>query len=166
MEWNIADLLDDLDPVELDIRPVSGASAERIKEVTMKKIHKYEKPRRRSNSAFFKVALVAAVLASLAIPVVAATGFHFTDWLKGLAGESQEDYDTRYYTWEETEGFWQVSLSAKNLTSEGMTLECREVQDSPVTGSLTIHSGGVLEQWKSWKLLSGTVLRSRLCSSY
>lgn len=147
MEWNISDLLDDLDHVELEIRPNTGASAERIKELTMKKIHKYETPRRRSTSVLFKVALIAAVLASLAIPVMAATGFHFTDWLKGLAGESQEDYDTRYYTWEETEGFWQVSLSAKNLTPQSMTLECREVQDSPVTGSLTIHSGGVLERW-------------------
>ena len=147
MEFDISDLLDDLQDVSVDIRTDTDASARRIKELTMKKIHSEKKTKRRGASALVKLGLAAAIIATLAIPVMAATGFHFADWLKGLEGESYKDYEVRYYTWEETEGFWQVSLTAKDLTPEGMTLVCKEVQDSPVTGSLTIHGGGWLERW-------------------
>lgn len=147
MEFNICDLLDDLPEVAVDIQPNTGASANRIKELTMKKIHSEKKRPRRGLSTLSKVLVAAAILASLALPVMAATGFHFTDWLEGLAKESTKAYEVRYNSWEETEGFWQVSLTAKDLTREGMTLVCREVQDSPVTGALTIHGGYRLEHW-------------------
>lgn len=112
----------------------------------MKKIHNEDRPRR-GLSTLGKIALAAAIIASLAIPVMAATGFLLTDWLEGLSEESKEDEKVRYSTWEETEGFWAVDLTAKDLTREGMTLVCREAQDSPVTGSLVIHGGFRLEQW-------------------
>lgn len=147
MEFNISDLLDDLHEVNVDIHPNSGASAKRIKELTMKKIHSETKPRHRTLSAFSKILIAAAVLASLAIPVMAATGFHFTDWLEGLANESMEESQVGYNSWEQTEGFWQVSLTAKDLTREGMTLVCKEVQDSPVTGILEVQGGYRLERW-------------------
>lgn len=93
MEFNISDLLDDLREVPVDIHPQTGASATRIKELTMKKIHSETKMRHRTLSAFSKIFIAAAVLASLVIPVMAATGFHFSDWLEGMFSQSK-DYDT------------------------------------------------------------------------
>lgn len=147
MEFIICDLLDDFEEVDMDFEMNTGASARRIKELTMKKIHKEETKNCRGMSVLMKVAVAAAILASLTIPVMAAAGFHFTDWLEGIGNESKEAYEVRYSTWEETEGFWQISLTAKDLTTEGMTLVCREVQDSPVTGSLKINGGYCLERW-------------------
>ncbi|MBQ2855023.1 MAG: hypothetical protein IJE81_06070 [Oscillospiraceae bacterium] len=147
MEFNISDLLDDLREVPVDIHPKPGASAKRIKELTMKKIHTETKPRHRTLSAFSKILIAAAVLASLAIPVMAATGFRFTDWLKGLDRENPEEYQEQYNSWEQTEGFWQISLRAQDLTSEGMTLVCKEVQDTPISGTLEVLGGYSLEKW-------------------
>lgn len=147
MEFQITDLLDDLQDTSVDIRTETDASARRIKELTMKKIHAEKKTKRRGLPTLLKIALVAAVIASLAIPVMAATGFRFTDWLAGLNNADYREWQAHYESWENTEGFWQVNLTARNLTREGMTLSVREAQDTPVTGSLTMHGDYWLEKW-------------------
>ena len=147
MELNIPDLLDGLQDESVPIQPCTQSSKARIKELTMKKIHKYEKPRGRGLSFVTKVLVAAIIIASLAIPVMAATGFQLTDWLEGLNKSDYKEWKTHYESWEKTEGFWQVSMTARDLNREGMTLYVREAQDSPVTGKLEIHDGYWLEQW-------------------
>ena len=78
---------------------------------------------------------------------MAATGFKLTDWLDGLNKPDYEQWQAHYESWENTEGFWQISMTARELTREGMTLSLREAQDSPVTGNLTVHGGYWLEHW-------------------
>lgn len=147
MELNIPDLLDGLQENTIPIQPCSDASADRIKELTMKKVHKYEKPRKRTLSFVSKLLVATMLIAALAIPVMAATGFRLTDWLEGLNKSDLTEYRAHYESWENTEGFWQVALTARDVTREGMTLNVREVQDSPVTGKLEIHGDWWLEQW-------------------
>lgn len=147
MELNIPDLLDGLQDESVPIHPCTQSSAARIKELTMKKIHKYEKPRGRGLSFVTKVLVAAIIITTLAIPVMAATGFQLTDWLEGLNKSDREGWKTHYESWEKTEGFWQISMTARDLSREGMTLYIRETQDSPVTGKLEIHEGYWLEQW-------------------
>lgn len=113
----------------------------------MKKIHKYEKPKGRGLSFVTKVLVAAIIIASLAIPVMAATGFQLTDWLEGLNKSNLAEWHIHYESWEKTEGFWQVSMTARDLTREGMTLSVREAQDTPVTGKLEIHECYWLEHW-------------------
>lgn len=147
MELNIPDLLDGLQEESVRIHPCNDASRDRIKELTMKQIHRYEKPRKRGMSFIAKVLVATLILASLAIPVMAATGFKLTDWLEGLNKPDHEEWQAHYESWENTEGFWQVSMTARDLSPDGMTLSVREAQDSPVTGKLEIHGGYWLESW-------------------
>lgn len=150
MEFNITDLLDDLNEVNLDIRPNTGASANRIKELTMKKIQKENAAKRRGTSVLFKVALAAAILASLAIPVMAATGFHFTDWLEGLFTVGA-DYDSDLSDGSASKN-WQLSgyvveLKAEEVSAEGLCLTCEEWGNGEKTGTLTADDSFWLEQW-------------------
>lgn len=147
MELNIPDLLDGLQDESVSIQPCTQSSTARIKELTMKKIHKYEKPRGRGLSFVTKVLVAAIIITTLAIPVMAATGFQLTDWLEGLNKPDYAEWREHYESWEKTEGFWQVGMTARDLTPESMTLVVREVQDSPVTGKLEIHDGYWLEKW-------------------
>ena len=147
MELNISDLLDDLQAPSVPVRPCAQPSVARIKELTMKKVHRYEKTRTRGLSFVSKLLIAAVIITSLAIPVMAATGFKLTDWLEGLNKSDYEEWQAHYESWENTEGFWQVSMTAGDLSREGMTLRVREAQDTPVTGSLAIHGGYWLEQW-------------------
>lgn len=150
MEFNISDLLDDLDEVSLDIQPNTRASAKRIKELTMKKIHSENKPKHRSLSTLSKVVIAAATIAALAIPVAAATGFHFTDWLEGLF-ESSGDYDSDLSLGSASKN-WEVSgyvldVKAENATAEGLTLTCEEWGNGEKAGTLTADDSFWLEQW-------------------
>jgi len=147
MELNISDLLDGLQDETVSIQPCRDASSERIRELTMKKVHKYEKPRKRSLSFVSRLLIAAMLIAALAIPVMAATGFRLTDWLEGLNKSDLTEWKAHYESWENTEGFWQVSMTARDLSPDGMTLSVREAQDSPVTGKLEIHDGYWLESW-------------------
>ena len=147
MELNIPDLLDGLQDESVPIRPCTQSSRDRIKELTMKKIHKYENPKGRGLSFVTKVLVAAIIITTLAIPVMAATGFQLTDWLEGLNKPDHKEWQEHYESWEKTEGFWQVGMTARDLTRESMTLAVREAQDSPVTGKLEIHDGYWLEHW-------------------
>lgn len=150
MELNISDLLDDLREVDIDIQPDTRASEKRIKELAMKKIHAEQKQHRRGLTTFSKILVVAAVIAALAIPVAAATGFHFTDWLDGLfAGDGEYDTDLAIGSASKN---WEVSgyvmeLKAENATDKGLTLTCVEWGNGEKTGTLTADDSFRLEQW-------------------
>lgn len=150
MEYNISDLLDGLGEVELDIQPTTRASAKRIKELTMKKIHSKTKRRHHGLSAISKILIAAATIAALAVPVAAATGFHFTDWLEGLF-ESSGEYDSDLSLGSASKN-WEVSgyvldVKAEDATAEGLTLICQEWGNGEKTGTLTADDSFWLEQW-------------------
>lgn len=150
MEYNISDLLDGLGEVELDIQPTTRASAKRIKELTMKKIHSQTKRRHHGLSAISKILIAAATIAVLAIPVAAATSFHFTDWLEGLF-VSGEDYDSDLSLGSASKN-WEISgyvldVKAEDATAEGLTLICEEWGNGEKAGTLTADDSFWLEQW-------------------
>lgn len=150
MEFNISDLLDGLEDVELDMTPDTGASARRIKELTMKKIHSEKKQYRRGLSTISKIMIAAAVIAALAIPVAAATSLHFTDWLDGLfTGDGGYDADLSLGSGSKN---WELSgyimeVKAENATNQGLTLTAREWGNREKTGTLTTDDSFWLEQW-------------------
>ncbi len=151
MEYNIPDLLDCLREVNVDIQPNSGASAKRIKELTMKKIHSENKKKHRSLSAFTKVLIAAAVLASLAIPVMAATGFHVTDWLEDMfatAGEFDDSRVTGSASKNWAVSGWVFEVTGKDAKPAGMTVELDQwdtVQEK--SGKLTTDESYWIEIW-------------------
>lgn len=150
MEWSISDLLDDLREVDIDIQPDTRASEQRIKELTMMKIHSEKKPSRRGVSTFSKILIAAATIAALAIPVAAATSFHFTDWLNGLfAGDGEYDSDLSIGSASKN---WEVSgyvldVKAEDATDKGLTLTCVEWGNGEKTGTLTADDSFRLDQW-------------------
>ena len=146
MEFDISDLMDGYVDESVSIRPCTQASRERIKELTMKKVHKYEKPRKKGLSFVTKMLVAAIIIATLAIPVM-ATDFQLIDWLEGLNKPDHAEWQAHYESWENTEGFWQVGMTVRDLNREGMVLAVREAQDSPVTGNLQIHGDYWLEHW-------------------
>lgn len=164
MELNISDLLDGLGEVELDIRPDTRASAKRIKELTMKKIHSEKKQYRRGLSTVSKILIIAAVIAALAIPVAAATGFHFTDWLDGLF-VSGEDYSSSLSLGSDSKN-WQIfgyvlDVKAENASNQGLTLICeewgnQEKGNGDKLGTLTTDEGFWLEQWNGEEYIAMT----------
>ena len=150
MEFNIFDLLDDLTEVSVDIQPKAGASAERIKELTMKKIHSERKQGRRTLSAISKILIAAAVLASLAVPVMAATGFQFTDWLEGMLVKGENfDSDVQIGSasknWEHAG--WVFNLSTGEVESTGLMVYCEEWGGEDHAGALTTDEFYWLEKW-------------------
>lgn len=150
MEFNISDLLDGLQEVPVDIHPKTGASATRIKELTMKKIHSETKCRHRSLSAFTKILIAAAILASLAVPVMAATGFQFTDWLEGMFTNGK-DYDTDLQIGSQSKNWehagWVFNLQAEDATPEGVTIYFEEWANGEHSGSLTTDESYLIERW-------------------
>lgn len=150
MDFHIPDLLDGLTEVNIDIQPKPGASANRIKELTMKKIHPETKRRHRTLSAFSKILIAAAVLASLAIPVMAATGFHFSDWLEGMFSKSK-DYDTDIMIGSQSKNWehagWVFNLQAEDAHPEGVTIYFEEWANGEHSGSLTTDESYLIERW-------------------
>ena len=149
MDFHIPDLLDGLTEVNIDIQPKPGASANRIKELTMKKIHPETKRRHRTLSAFSKILIAAAVLASLAIPVMAATGFHFSDWLEGMFSKSK-DYDTDIMIGSQSKNWehagWVFNLQAEDAHPEGVTIYFEEWANGEHSGSLTTDESYLMER--------------------
>ena len=90
----------------------------------MKKIHSETKPRHHTLSACTKILIAAAILASLSIPVMAATGFQFTDWLDGMFSKGK-DYDTDIMIGSQSKNWehagWVFNLQAEDATAEGVT---------------------------------------------
>lgn len=150
MEYRISDLMDGYQDLGVDIVPNPDVSVERIKELTMQKIYNTNKPRRRGLKTITKIVLIAAVLASLAVPVMAATGFRVTQWVGELFRHEHPDYDhdiTSGKQWR-TSG-WVLILNAENVTSQGMTLRCTDtdlsVDEKP--GTLTAVEDYWIEKW-------------------
>lgn len=154
MELNISDLLDDLTEVSVDILPKLSASEDRIKELTMKKIHsqgKYERPRR--GLGFARKMLIAAVLITvLAVPVMAVSAGWFDDWL----AVTEERKDSLQFHIEEAEELgsknwdisgWFIEMWGEEVTSTGMTLVCHEFSNDPHTDHLYTNEHYRLEKW-------------------
>ncbi len=152
MEFSIFELMDALPEADVDIRPNTNASANRIKELTMKKIHSDNKRKHRTLSGLSKALLAAAILASLALPVMAATNFQFTDWLAGLF-QPGEDYDTNLALGSASKNWdvsgWVVELSAEDVSGTGMTIVCghHTNEAQPQSGSLAAEEGFWIEKW-------------------
>ena len=160
MELNISDLLDDYRDSSIDIGPFPDASVTRIKELTMQKIHKKEKPRHRGFKTISKIILVAAVLASLALPVMAAGGFHFTQWVEGLFHHNISDFDhdiTSGKHWELSG--WVLSLNAEDVTAQGMTVLCTDIGVPEKQGTLEAKEDYWIEKWngESYEKISDAV---------
>lgn len=156
MQYHISELLDGLREVDIDIQPDTNASSKRIKELTMKKVHMEEnrKKTRRGLTTLSKIVLIAAVIATLALPVMAATGFRFTDWLKGNSSNTGE-YDTDLELGSASKAWvisgWTVELSAKNITDKGLTVKCVHWTNqaaAPLTGTLAADESYWLEKWE------------------
>ena len=156
MELNISDLLDNLNDVTVDIRAHTTASESRIKELTMKKIHNKQETDKSVRGAGFvgKLLIASVLIVALAIPVLAITGIHFTDWLDGIlpADKSQEvDYENDLQigslskTWEISG--WVLEISAEDSSSTGLTFVYRELNHPNRTGTLTTNESYWLEKW-------------------
>ena len=156
MELNISDLLDSLREVNVDIRPHTTASESRIKELTMKKIHENQDTERKVRGMGYisKILVASLIIVALAIPVLAATGFHFTDWLDGILTQdrSQEgDFENTLQvgslskTWEVSG--WVLEISAEDSSNTGLTFVCRELNHPDRIGTLTTNESYWLEKW-------------------
>lgn len=170
MELNIPDLLDGLQDESVPIRPCTQSSRDRIKELTMKKIHKYEKKSTRRGLSFVTKVLVAAIIiTSLAVPVMAAGGFIFKDWL--IEPKQESDLETKQIPEAETatssdiemdliigseSRTWRASnyifyTSAENATATGLTFVCEEYGEGDPVGTLTASDGYWVEKWDGTK---------------
>lgn len=116
----------------------------------MKKIHSDEKPKHRGLSTLGKLVLVAAILASLALPVMAATGFHFTDWLDDMF-KNGSDYDTDLQigssgkNWEISG--WVINLTAEDTSPTGMRVVYEQWGNAEKEGTLTTDESFWIEKW-------------------
>lgn len=150
MEYRISDLMDGYQDLGVDIAPNPDISVERIRELTMEKIRETKMPRRRGMNTISKMILIAAVLASLAVPVMAASGFRVTQWVGELFRHEHPDFDHDIVSGKQwrTSG-WVLSLHAENVTSRGMTVRCTDtelsVEEKP--GTLTAGEDYWIEKW-------------------
>lgn len=157
MEFKISDLLDDLQEVNVDILPYTSASEDRIKELTMEKIQKHGKyeGKRRGMGFVGKLLIAAALIAALALPVMAAGGFRFSDWLDGMLDKKPhwkyEDFDNSLLygggstTWETSN--WLITTSAEDAQATGLTFVCDEWGNEEALGTLAASEGYWLEKW-------------------
>lgn len=153
MEFIISDLLDDLQEVNVDILPYASASENRIKELTMEKIQGKFERKRRGRHPFSRILIVAAIVAALAVPVMAASGLLFTDWQQGILenNENKTDYNENLHLGAESKVWdtsgWAVKISAEEETATGLTFVCEELGNPEKAGSLTSTEGYWLEKW-------------------
>lgn len=147
MEFNISDLLDDLQDDSVELRPQNAASGSRIKELTMEKIKKQKKPPRRGVRTLGRAVLVAAVVVMLATTVLAASGFRIADWInRERGGGFDEDvfYGSGSMSWEV--GGRTFRLSVEMAAPSGATLAISDLEQEYV-GELSDNGEFWLEQW-------------------
>ena len=155
MEYNISDLLDGPDEVSLDIRPHTTASESRIKELTMKKVQKHGKyqAKRRGLGFVGKLLIAAVLITALAVPVLAASGTQFTDWIEGIITPRtyEENYDNDLLYGSTAKKWvvsgWIVEISAEDSSNTGLTFVCKELGNPDKSGTLTTTEGYWLEKW-------------------
>lgn len=146
MEFNISDLLDDYQDSHVPIQTQNVASAQRIKELTMKKIEA-EKNSRGKGRTIGRMVLIAAIVLAMATTVLAASGFNFSDWINRREGEGFEEdvfYGSGSMFWEIGERMFRVSVTEASPT--GAVLEWWN-QGENVEGELTADARFWLEQW-------------------
>lgn len=146
MEFNISDLLDEMQEQSVEVEQLNITSSRRVKELTMMKLEKREKPRRFRN-ILGRAVLVAVVLLSLATTVAAASGFRFFDWTNQRSGEGFEEdvfYGSGSMFWEIGERMFRMSVTESSPT--GATLEWWS-QDDGTGGKLTTDDSYWLEKW-------------------
>ena len=171
MELNIPDLLDGLQDESVSIQPCTQSSTARIKELTMNKIHKYEKPKGRGLSFIAKMLVAAIIIATLAIPVMAAGGFIFKDWL--IAPEQDTESETEQIQQQEAEPPRDIEMdliigsesrnwftnshifftAAENATATGLTFVCEEYGEALPYGTLAVSDGYWIEMWDGTQFL-------------
>lgn len=168
MELNISDLLDDLREVNVDIRPHTAASESRIKELTMRKIQTSGKYQRKRNGMGFagKLLIAAVIITTLAVPVLAASGTQFTDWIEGIIvprNDAEDNYDNDLLIGSTSKKWvvsgWAVEISAEDSSATGLTFVCKELGDPSKSGTLTTNEGYWLEKWNGteYVAMDGTV---------
>ncbi len=170
MEWNISDLLDDLSEVPVDIAHKAKGSEHRIRALTMEKIRTAPPPRR-GLSWIGKVLVAAAIIAMLAVPALAASGFSITDWMEGL-GKSPEppsqpnlevvtdmdrilnnttEYDQstlfggKAKKW--SASGWVMELRAEDATETGLTFCCDVISVEEDATACSFSNGWWMEVW-------------------
>lgn len=146
MEFNISDLLDEMQDESVQLKQMNIASSQRVKELTMMKLEKREKPQR-SARVLGRLVLVAAILLSLATTVLAVSGFRFFDWTNQRSGEGFEEdvfYGSGSMFWEIGERMFRMSVKESSPT--GATLEWWS-QDDGTGGKLTTDDSYWLEKW-------------------
>lgn len=168
MEFNISDLLDELQEVPMDILPYTAASEERIKALTRRKIREKgtAKVHRTGLGTITKVLIAAILVATLTVTAMAATGTRFEDWVVGLeepktAENSGYDKDllmggSAYY-WEVSN--WMVRIETMDQSETGITMECIEYGSGEKTGSLTMDGTYWLEVWNGtgYEVMAATI---------
>lgn len=154
MDIRISDLLDNLQEVDLDIQPKIRVPEDRIEELTMKKLHKYEKKNGRSLSFVTKVLVAAIIIASLAIPVMAAGGFTLKDWLTEPESETLPMPEPEEKVWIGDVNFvtgpisdyYFIATNVVESDAAGLTLTCRECSTAEPIGALSVSEGYWLEK--------------------
>lgn len=154
MDIPISDLLDGLQEVALDLPPKVSVPADRIKELTMKKLHTYERKRGRGLSFVTKVLVAAIIITTLAIPVMAIGGFTFRDWLtepgkEPLPVTEREDkvfVGERNYVNAAVSNYF-ISTHVEEADAAGLILTCQELSTADPIGTLSVSDGYWLEKW-------------------
>ena len=148
MKFNISDLLDDYQESSIPLQVIQVASASRIKEMTMKKIHSENKETRKGLYTFRRIILVAAAVMALATTVMASTGFRFTDWFSAAMIGNHYDEDvilgSGSMCWHVGDRI--VDLSAEKATSTGAVIACDDISP-PDSNEITVGSDYWMEQW-------------------
>lgn len=130
MNFNISDLLDDYQDASVQIQPHMAASTDRIKEITMKKIHteKQDTPRSGRLRPVGRIALIAALILALATTVMAATGLHFIDW---VSRNPEKSYDEDVINGSASRS-WHIGdrvicLGAEYTSGTGLVICCEDL---------------------------------------
>lgn len=149
MEFNITDLLDDYQDSSVPIREMQVASANRIKEMTMKKINSEHKEARKDKPALRRFILIAAVIMALATTVMAQTGFRFTDWFSSSMVGKDYNHDvilgSGSMCWHVGDRI--IDLSAQKATPTGAVIACDDISPRE-SNDLTSGTDYWLEQWE------------------
>ena len=151
MELNITDLLDDLQDISPDIHTKAVACEQRVKELTLMKIHRENNTvQRKPGRIAVRAALIAAVLACLSVTVLAVVGEYIPQWLENHTEETI-GYDNDLYIGSASKNWgiegWQMELKAENATPIGLTMVCAEWGGEAHSGVLTTDDSYWLEIW-------------------
>ena len=146
MEWNIADLLDDVQDLSPDIETKPAVSRQRVRELTLRKIREHKAAGKRHPFRFsVRVAVIAAVLLCLSITVLAAVSWLHSDPENAIGYDNDLYIGSASKNWE-VEG-WLLELKAEKVTPAGLTVVCTEWGGAGQRGVLTTDSHYWLERW-------------------